>query len=54
MQYKFFEQWAKLKQYANENDIKIIGDIPIYVSMDSADTWANFDQFLLDDTHTLK
>ncbi len=48
-QYFFFKQWKKLKEYANENGIKIIGDIPIYVSPDSADLWANPDQFLLDE-----
>ena len=41
MQFKFYEQWAKLKAYANKKGIRIIGDIPIYVAMDSADTWAN-------------
>lgn len=51
LQFKFFEQWFKLKKYANEHNVKIIGDIPIYVSMDSADTWANFNQFLLDENH---
>ncbi len=50
-QFKFFEQWFKLKEYANKNGIKIIGDIPIYVSMDSADTWADSEQFLLDQNH---
>lgn len=40
-QYKFSEQWAKLKKYANKQGIKIIGDIPIYISFDSADTWAS-------------
>lgn len=40
MQFKFYEQWEKLKAYANEKGIRIIGDIPIYVAMDSADTWA--------------
>lgn len=50
-QFKFYEQWFALKDYANENGIKIVGDIPIYVSMDSADTWACADQFLLDDDH---
>jgi len=40
-QYKFYEQWKRLKAYANENGICIIGDIPIYVAFDSADTWAN-------------
>jgi len=51
IQFKFYEQWYQLKEYANKNGIKIIGDIPIYVAMDSADTWANFEQFLLDDDH---
>ncbi len=41
LQFKFNEQWAKLKKYANENDIYIIGDIPIYVALDSADSWSN-------------
>lgn len=48
VQFLFFRQWNKLKTYANENDVKIIGDIPIYVSSDSADVWANPDQFQLD------
>ena len=39
MQFKFRQQWMKLKAYANEKGIQIIGDIPIYVAMDSADTW---------------
>lgn len=41
MQYLFYTQWLELKSYANENGIKIIGDIPIYVAFDSADTWAD-------------
>ena len=49
VQYFFFEQWQKIKKYANENGIKIIGDIPIYVAGDSADVWANPKQFLLDE-----
>ena len=40
IQYVFFEQWFELKNYANGQGIKIIGDIPIFVSMDSADVWA--------------
>lgn len=40
-QYKFFEQWSVLKQYANTRGIQIIGDIPLYMAMDSADVWAN-------------
>ena len=47
-QFKFNEQWNKLKQYANKNGIKIIGDIPIYVAFDSADTWANPELFKFD------
>lgn len=41
MQYEFLKQWLKLKDYANRRDVQIIGDIPIYVSFDSADAWAN-------------
>lgn len=48
LQYHFYRQWRKLKQYANENGIQIIGDIPIYVAFDSADTWANPELFQLD------
>ncbi len=48
MQFEFFEQWKELKAYANEKGIRIIGDIPFYVSSDSADVWANPDLFLLD------
>lgn len=40
-QYKFYEQWNRFKAYANEQGIEIVGDIPIYVAFDSADTWAN-------------
>lgn len=49
LQYKFFSQWRKLKAYANEKGIQIIGDIPIYVAMDSADTWAHPELFQLDE-----
>ena len=48
IQYKFFSQWNRLKSYANENGIKIIGDIPIYVAYDSADVWSNAALFQLD------
>ncbi len=41
LQYIFFRQWMKVKRYANERGIEIMGDIPIYVSTDSADVWAN-------------
>ncbi len=47
-QYEFFVQWKKLKKYANEKNIEIIGDIPIYVAFDSADTWANPELFQFD------
>lgn len=48
IQFKFFEQWKSLKMYANSKGIKIIGDIPIYVAYDSADTWANKKLFQFD------
>jgi 4-alpha-glucanotransferase len=48
LQYLFLKQWTKLKAYANEKNIDIIGDIPIYVAFDSADTWANPELFQLD------
>ncbi|MGO5052752.1 4-alpha-glucanotransferase [Lachnospiraceae bacterium LCP25S3_G4] len=47
-QYLFGMQWKKLKKYANNKGIKIIGDIPIYVAFDSADTWANPELFQFD------
>ncbi len=47
-QYKFFEQWSKVKKYANKKGISIIGDIPIYVSLDSADVYFSPTQFQLD------
>ena len=49
VQYEFFTQWQKIKSYANQKGIKIIGDIPIYVSFDSCDVWSNRDQFMLDE-----
>ena len=48
MQFKFFEQWFALKSYANENGVEIIGDMPLYVSMDSAESWAHSELFDLD------
>lgn len=45
IQYIFFRQWAELKTYANEKGIELIGDIPIFVAADSADTWANRELF---------
>lgn len=48
-QYYFQKQWLKLKEYANSKDIKIIGDLPIYVSEDSSDVWAHPEYFKLDE-----
>jgi len=47
-QWQFFEQWLAVKRYANEQGIRIIGDIPIFVSLDSADVWANTHLFHFD------
>lgn len=47
-QYEFYHQWDQLKTYANEKNIQIIGDIPLYVSMDSADVWVHGELFELD------
>jgi len=49
LQYMFSCQWAALKAYANKNEIKIVGDIPIYVAFDSADTWSNPELFQFDE-----
>lgn len=49
IQYLFYKQWNALKLYANEQGIQLIGDVPIYVAMDSADVWANPTQFYLDE-----
>lgn len=48
-QFEFYKQWNKLKKYANYKGIEIIGDIPIYTALDSADVWANSDLFQLDE-----
>ncbi len=48
VQYLFFEDWRAVKQAANEAGIEIIGDLPIFVSHDSADVWANQELFRLD------
>lgn len=49
LQFKFMEQWKKLKAYANQKGIQIIGDIPIYVAFDSADAWAHPELFQFDE-----
>ncbi len=48
LQFQFFTQWNKLRAYANKKGIQIVGDIPIYVAMDSADAWAHPELFQLD------
>jgi len=48
LQFKFMEQWDKLHKYANSKGIQIIGDIPIYVALDSADCWNSPELFQLD------
>ncbi len=49
LQYELYIQWKNLKQYANDHDIQIMGDIPFYVGLNSADCWASRENFLLDD-----
>jgi len=48
LQFKFSEQWLDLKQYAEKKNVRIIGDIPIFVAYDSSDVWANRHLFELD------
>ncbi len=48
LQFMFFKQWNSVKAYANQKGVEIIGDIPIFVSMDSADAWSNPEIFLFD------
>lgn len=54
LQYLFSEQWFRLKKYANEKNIQIIGDIPIYVSADSADVWADPELFQISESGNLE
>ncbi len=54
IQYEFFSQWKEIKEFANSKNIKIIGDIPIFVAFDSADVWGNKRQFLLDEKNVPK
>lgn len=53
VQFIFFKQWNELKKYANKKNIAVIGDMPIYVAMDSVDVWSNLPLFLIDEK-TLK
>lgn len=48
-QFLFFSQWTLLKQYANDNGVKIIGDVPIFIAYDSADAWSHPELFTIDD-----
>ena len=48
LQYEFFRQWRALRSYANSRGVKIIGDVPIYVPLDSADVWSSHALFQLD------
>ncbi len=48
VQYIFFKQWNEVKAYANKNGIKILGDMPVYVAMDSVDVWSNIELFKID------
>lgn len=48
IQYTLFQQWKKLKAYANRKGIQILGDVPFYVGIDSEDVWSNQLSFLLD------
>ncbi len=49
VQYIFFRQWFEIKEYANKKGVAVIGDMPIYVAMDSADVWSNLPMFLIDE-----
>ena len=49
IQFLFFRQWNNIKSYANSKNIKVIGDIPIFVAFDSADAWSNPELFLFDE-----
>ena len=52
LQFQFHRQWSRLKRFANEHGVRIIGDLPIYIADDSADVWSDADQFLLDENLT--
>lgn len=54
LQYLFMNQWNRLKAYANSRGIRIVGDIPIYVALDSADAWASPELFQLDENNVPK
>jgi 4-alpha-glucanotransferase len=49
-QYQFFKQWSEVKRYCNERGIRLIGDMPIFVDLDSAEVWSHPEMFYLDDS----
>jgi 4-alpha-glucanotransferase len=49
IQFLFFYQWQQLRDYAHENSVRLFGDMPIYIALDSADAWANRDLLCLDE-----
>lgn len=49
-QYLFYKQWSALRQYAGENGVRMIGDVPIYVPLDSVELWCDPEQFCLNDS----
>jgi 4-alpha-glucanotransferase len=53
-QFTFFKQWRELKNYANGKNIKIVGDVPIFVALDSSDVWCNPTQFKLNEDGSAK
>ena len=53
VQFVFYKQWNEIKAYANKKGVAVIGDMPIYVAMDSVDVWSNLPMFLIDEK-TLK
>ena len=52
IQYEFFKEWDEIRRYAHSKNVRIIGDIPIYVSFDSSDVWAHKELFRLSDDYT--
>ncbi|GBD87982.1 4-alpha-glucanotransferase [bacterium BMS3Abin03] len=54
VQFNFFRQWKAIRNYANENGIQIIGDMPIFIAYDSADLWANKGLFTVDEDGKLE
>ena len=49
-QYQFFKQWSDLKKYCNEHSIRLIGDMPIFIALNSAEIWSRPEMFYLDDS----